>query len=311
MLCLLLYKVPASPLYKLTCPILHALLLQLIACLNQFSFIASFTHSLIHPCFHSSIHPSIHPSSQPAIRPSIHSLHVDHTLGLQEYFFPKEDAAAKQRQQQWVKSVTSRRKSAAVTGEAAHGGFPATSKCATPPPAPFFCHHHLTLHDCNHHMHACSSAVRCPSSADTASLQSLHACSSAVLCPCLPLTTNNCITAIITSMQAAQLFDALVCDQQLTLHHCNHHIQRSYAFVCHQPHDCGHRIHARNPAVFYAACSGLAQYPHSLKMLQANSQCLAGKSTRKCKLQLWHTHTQLRSIFVSSLYNSAQHLGNS
>ena len=59
----------------------------------------------------------------------IHSfMAVDHTLDLQEYFFPKEDAAAKQRQQQWVKSVASRRKSAAVTGEAAHGGFPATTK---------------------------------------------------------------------------------------------------------------------------------------------------------------------------------------
>ncbi|KAL0047867.1 hypothetical protein WJX82_001975 [Trebouxia sp. C0006] len=55
-------------------------------------------------------------------------IHQQVANSLWEYFFPKEDAAAKQRQQQWVKSVASRRKSAAVTGEAAHGGFPATTK---------------------------------------------------------------------------------------------------------------------------------------------------------------------------------------
>ncbi|KAL0030048.1 hypothetical protein WJX79_003167 [Trebouxia sp. C0005] len=55
-------------------------------------------------------------------------IHQQVANSLWEYFFPKEDTAAKQRQQQWVKSVASRRKSAAVTGEAAHGGFPATSK---------------------------------------------------------------------------------------------------------------------------------------------------------------------------------------
>ncbi|KAL0027199.1 hypothetical protein WJX77_002651 [Trebouxia sp. C0004] len=57
-------------------------------------------------------------------------IHQQVANSLWEYFFPKEDAAAKQRQQQWVKSVASRRKSAAVTGEATHGGFPATSKSA-------------------------------------------------------------------------------------------------------------------------------------------------------------------------------------
>lgn len=49
-------------------------------------------------------------------------------LALQEYFFPKEDAAAKQRQQQWVKSVALKRKSAAVVGDTEKPTFHASSK---------------------------------------------------------------------------------------------------------------------------------------------------------------------------------------
>ena len=56
---------------------------------------------------------------------------AEHAPGLQEYFFPKEDAAAKQRQQQWVKSVASRRKGPAVTGEGAQAGPPNTHKYDT------------------------------------------------------------------------------------------------------------------------------------------------------------------------------------
>lgn len=41
---------------------------------------------------------------------------------MQEYFFPKEDAAAKQRQQQWVQSVASRRKSTLAHGESNSSG---------------------------------------------------------------------------------------------------------------------------------------------------------------------------------------------
>ena len=48
--------------------------------------------------------------------------------GLQDYFFPKEDAAAKQRQQQWAKSVALKRKTAAVVGETEKPAFHASSK---------------------------------------------------------------------------------------------------------------------------------------------------------------------------------------
>ncbi len=77
----------------------------------------------------------------------------------------------------------------------------------------FVCHQQLTLHHCNRHIYACSSAVVCPclpSTADTALLQSSHLCRQlSCLMPLSAIKSYHCITAIITSMHAAQQSDEL------------------------------------------------------------------------------------------------------
>ena len=137
------------------------------------------------------------------------------------------------------------------------------------------CHQQLTLYHCNHHIYACSSAALSPclpSTADTASLRPLHSRKQLSRFMSLSVIIScHCITA-------------------------NHHICACSSAVL-----CG-------KAMLHALA--LHKLP-SLEILQSSSQSLAGKSARKCVVQLWHTQTQLRSIFVSSMHTSAQHASNS